>query len=179
MNNHKLAELLETHSDVAEVAFFRATLDGRERSIAGITAQAFCNIVELRDLAWETLGDDVGVDVIALFGKLPSGDIGDAAGVDLDDLVLSSAQFAQPAGSVEAAVAELWCDVLSRTRVAVGDDFLDLGGDSLAVVELLARVWETFHVKIEYHDFVAATDLGTFAAVVEAASPAGSATGRP
>lgn len=52
------------------------------------------------------------------------------------------AAFVPPAGGVEQAIAEVWQDVLRRTEVGSQDNFFDLGGHSLLVVRVQARLRE-------------------------------------
>ena len=45
-----------------------------------------------------------------------------------------------PGNPVEAALAEVWADVLAVDRVGVDDDFFARGGDSLRAIQVLARL---------------------------------------
>ena len=55
----------------------------------------------------------------------------------------------QPPGSaMEAAIAEIWGDLLGLDAVGIHDPFLDLGGDSLAAAQVAVRVGERFGVDI-------------------------------
>jgi amino acid adenylation domain-containing protein len=49
---------------------------------------------------------------------------------------------------IERAVADLWDEVLQTTGVSADDDFFDLGGDSLAAVNLLSQVEMRFQVRL-------------------------------
>jgi acyl carrier protein len=46
--------------------------------------------------------------------------------------------YVAPRSEAEARVVEIWCEMLSLDTVGVHDDFYDLGGDSLALVKMLA-----------------------------------------
>lgn len=48
----------------------------------------------------------------------------------------------------EARLADLFAEVLGVERVGIDDDFFDLGGDSLGVLELLAAINEVFRVEL-------------------------------
>ena len=50
--------------------------------------------------------------------------------------------FVPPRGKAEETVAEIFAEVLGLTGVGARDDFFDLGGDSLLVLELVARLEE-------------------------------------
>jgi thioesterase domain-containing protein len=64
---------------------------------------------------------------------LPPPDFGDLAG----------AQTA-PGDAVEAVLVELWKEVLSAGQVGIGDNFFDLGGDSLLASELFIQIDKRF-----------------------------------
>jgi amino acid adenylation domain-containing protein/FkbH-like protein len=49
-------------------------------------------------------------------------------------------QYVPPNTPLESAIAAIWQDVLRIERVGVSDDFLELGGDSIQAVRVLARV---------------------------------------
>ncbi len=53
-----------------------------------------------------------------------------------------------PRTAVEEMLAALWAEVLGTEKVGVEDDFFALGGHSLLVIQLLARVRETFGVEL-------------------------------
>lgn len=53
-----------------------------------------------------------------------------------------------PAGPVESILAELWKDVLGLKSVGVYDNFIDLGGDSLSAVKVVARLHNRLGLKI-------------------------------
>jgi natural product biosynthesis luciferase-like monooxygenase protein/amino acid adenylation domain-containing protein len=53
-----------------------------------------------------------------------------------------AAAYVPPAGGLEQAIAEVWADVLRRPEVGSQDNFFDLGGHSLLVVRVQARLRE-------------------------------------
>lgn len=52
--------------------------------------------------------------------------------------------FAAPKGEIETRIAHLWSEVLHLTRVGRNDRFADLGGKSLQVIQLLAKLRREF-----------------------------------
>lgn len=58
-------------------------------------------------------------------------------------------------------VRQVLCEVLQVERVAPGDDFFDLGGDSLLVIEVVARL------RAEHGLVLRATQFGVDARVAE------------
>jgi acyl-coenzyme A synthetase/AMP-(fatty) acid ligase len=51
---------------------------------------------------------------------------------------------ALPSNEVEQKIAAIWSDLLHRDRIGVAENFFDLGGHSLLVIQLHARLCETF-----------------------------------
>ncbi|QOC90142.1 alpha/beta fold hydrolase [Micromonospora craniellae] len=78
-----------------------------------------------------------------------------------------------PRSHWEVIVADLWAQVLDLESVGVHDDFMALGGDSLAVEELLAAVEERLRLRLTSADLVAAPTVAEFARLVSQARPAG------
>lgn len=46
--------------------------------------------------------------------------------------------------ATEAAIAEIWRDLLKRSEVGTNDNFFEIGGNSLAAIKLLQRVEKKF-----------------------------------
>ncbi len=61
---------------------------------------------------------------------------------DLDDQGKTNAGWVGPRTKTEEVVVEIWTEVLGRESIGVEDRFLDLGGDSMLAMRLLARVRE-------------------------------------
>ena len=53
-----------------------------------------------------------------------------------------------PRNTIEAAVGELWEEVLELDGIGINDDFLDLGGDSLSATRVVTRVRDRFGLDI-------------------------------
>lgn len=50
--------------------------------------------------------------------------------------------------ATETAVAAMWAELLGVTPGSAGDDFFELGGQSLTMVRFLARVQETYGIEL-------------------------------
>jgi amino acid adenylation domain-containing protein len=72
--------------------------------------------------------------------------------------------FAEPGDAAERRVAEIFAELLRVDRVGAADDFFDLGGDSLAVVEALLRLNEAFGQDLSVTDFIEASTPAGLAA---------------
>ncbi|HEU5271639.1 MAG TPA: SDR family oxidoreductase [Jatrophihabitans sp.] len=52
--------------------------------------------------------------------------------------------YQEPAGEIELAVAEIWCDALRLERLGVLDNYFELGGNSLLGVSIVAALRKQF-----------------------------------
>jgi hypothetical protein len=82
-----------------------------------------------------------------------------AAGVDAEPHV-------PPRSALEAVLAELWRDLLGAERVGAHDDFFRLGGSSLQIGELTARIAEELGVEIGPREVFAAPTVAGMAVAV-------------
>ncbi|MGN7158187.1 thioesterase domain-containing protein, partial [Dietzia cercidiphylli] len=57
-------------------------------------------------------------------------------------------EFVAPSSAAEEAVAEVFAEVLGVERVGAGDNFFDLGGNSLNAMQVAARVGERLSVVV-------------------------------
>jgi acyl carrier protein len=71
-----------------------------------------------------------------------------------------------PRTPVEAALCALWRDVLGLDEVGIHDNFLDLGGHSLAVSQIVARVSETLHVDLPLRTVFETPTVAALAAAI-------------
>ncbi|MEE4185170.1 MAG: non-ribosomal peptide synthase/polyketide synthase, partial [Gammaproteobacteria bacterium] len=86
----------------------------------------------------------IGLDSLPV---TPSGKLDRAALPPPEDRAPGSG-FVAPRNALEAALAELWTEVLGISRVGVHDDFFRLGGHSLLATRLLARVRTALEVEL-------------------------------
>jgi acyl transferase domain-containing protein/acyl carrier protein len=66
-----------------------------------------------------------------------------------------SARLVEPGDDVEVAVAEVWQDVLGLREVGVLDPFVELGGDSLMALRVIAGVREALGIWVPVATFAA------------------------
>jgi non-ribosomal peptide synthetase component F len=74
--------------------------------------------------------------------------------------------FVAPRNSTEAALAEIWAEVLSVETVGVEDNFFDLGGHSLLVIQVLSRVRRSFHVEVPLRELFESPTVAALAVSV-------------
>ena len=72
-----------------------------------------------------------------------------------------------PRTTFEAAVAQVWADVLGRPSVGVRDNFFDLGGHSLLAAQVVSRLDATFPGAVSVRALFDQPTLAAFAGEVE------------
>jgi len=81
----------------------------------------------------------------------------------------AEAEHVPPRTPMEEALAEVWAEVLGVPRVGATDDFFSLGGHSLLIMRLAARLRSDFGVDLPIRAVFTAPTLGEMAALVERA----------
>ncbi|MFE7094283.1 non-ribosomal peptide synthetase [Streptomyces erythrochromogenes] len=82
-------------------------------------------------------------------------------------------------GGVDEQVAEVWRTVLGLPDIEQTDDFLSLGGHSLAALRVVHLLRRKLNVELQLRDLLDAADLAGFTAAVRRAAAAGPAAARP
>jgi acyl-CoA synthetase (AMP-forming)/AMP-acid ligase II/acyl carrier protein len=77
--------------------------------------------------------------------------------------------YIAPRTPVEERIERIWCDVLRLERVGVGDSFLDLGGNSLLAIQIIARVNQAFGVDLPLRSAFEAATVAALGHLVEEA----------
>ncbi|MEA2603212.1 MAG: hypothetical protein QOF89_4204 [Acidobacteriota bacterium] len=96
----------------------------------------------------------------------PNGKVDRRALPALDAGAAADRDVAGPRNAVEAVLAELWGELLGRERVDVFTSFFDLGGHSLLIGRLLARVREVFGVELPVRSLFDAPTIAELAVSV-------------
>ena len=77
---------------------------------------------------------------------------------------VSRAPFAAPRNRLERAIADVWCDVLRLQSVGPDDNFFDLGGHSLLLVQAQTRIRNATGHEVKVVDMFRYPTIRTFAA---------------
>jgi acyl carrier protein len=76
-------------------------------------------------------------------------------------------RYVAPRSPVEEVLAGIWAEVLRRDRVGVHDSFFDLGGHSLLIMRLLAKIQTTFDLEISIRTVFSIPTLEAMAGEIE------------
>ena len=121
---------------------------------------------------------------VLIVGELPQGPtgkvqrVGLAAKLGLAEPAALAPAYVAPRTPGEAMLAACWAEVLQLERVGIADDFFALGGDSLSVAHLLARVYERTQLEIEASEIFEAPTIAAVARHLDALMDTGRAEQR-
>ena len=88
----------------------------------------------------------------------------------------SMVAYAAPRDPIEAALAQIWCELLGVERVGLHDDFFALGGHSLLATRMAAHVRSVLGAELPVREIFASPTLAPLAAKIadaRAARPSG------
>lgn len=105
---------------------------------------------------------------------LPSGKLDRLAlsNLDLPRATLED-NYLPPRTPVEEALVGIWSQVLRVARLGITESFFDLGGNSLVMAQILARVFERFQVELSLFNVFEKPDIAHMAAQIEQLVQAG------
>ena len=87
----------------------------------------------------------------------------------LESIEAEREAFTPPKTKTEKELAALWKSVLGIEQIDRSDSFFDIGGDSLSIVMVMARIPQQFHVEIMLEDVYKNPQLKSFAALIDKA----------
>jgi acyl-CoA synthetase (AMP-forming)/AMP-acid ligase II/acyl carrier protein len=151
----EIESVLQRHSAIREaIVLAREDSSGNKQLIAYVVTNVgrSASSVELREALRSQLpefmvpSEFVPLDTFPLTftGKVDRRAL-PAPGTSSPDLM---PQYEPPAGAIECQLAEIWCSLLAKERVGRRDDIFDLGGHSLTLTQLAARIQDNFDVRV-------------------------------
>jgi oxalate---CoA ligase len=171
----EIDEVLLDHPDVVQALTFAVPDSrlGEQIGAAVVLRQGAAATTEddIRRFAQERLSDAKVPRRVVFLDEIPKGPtgklqrIGMAERLGLDDLDGRGDErpYVAPSSTIEVILAELWQQVLGVESPSVEDRFLDVGGDSLLAVRLLAAIRSEMGVELSM------VDLSDKATIVEQA----------
>jgi aryl carrier-like protein len=125
------------------VVIAREDVPGDLRLVAYVVADPGVTPEALRAELAARLPDAMVPAAYVLLGALPLGPNGKLDRKALpapDGDALLRRAYAAPEGDIEAALAQIWSELLNVERVSRNDSFFELGGHSLLAVQLVERL---------------------------------------
>lgn len=163
--------VLRDHPNVRAVAMFQTSTREPALRVAVVVPDPASATADIRDHLGTALAPESLPDVLLGVPELPCGASGavDTARIEREvlDLPGSGYTFVVPETATEVELAAIWGEVLGRPTVYAGDNFLDLGGDSMTAVLLLDLIDERLGVDLPLDELLAAPSLSALADVVD------------
>jgi acyl carrier protein len=132
-----------------------------------VKPNGFCSGPELRDACAEVLNEAAPRIVVLLADEFPSLE----PEFPSPESVLRGSvyvyRYEPPATETEERVVALWNEILDRHRTGVTDDFLDLGGDSVTAVRVVAGIKHEFGVDVDLMQFFNNPSVRHVAALID------------
>jgi acyl-CoA synthetase (AMP-forming)/AMP-acid ligase II/acyl carrier protein len=175
-------EVLLEHPAVAEAITFavpHATLGEDIVSAVVLRPEAAAAPKDVREFVIKRLADFKVPRRVLIVGELPKDPMGKvqraglAARLGLAPDIAVARPFIAPRTPVEQTLTKLWAEILEVDRVGIHDDFFELGGDSLLVSHVIARVGDVLDAEIEPSHFFEAPTVAEMAARLETLIRAG------
>jgi acyl carrier protein len=163
----EISEVLSAHPGVgrAEAAVVRH--NGQDVTIAAVELSEYLSGPILRNYVRQRLGADSGLAGVLIVERIPM------AGGSVDVEHLSSAiadgrctLFEDPGDDVERRVAEIWSAQMDVRSVGANDDFLELGGDSLSALGIIAAIETEFDRSLDVYEFMSAASVRRLAEIL-------------
>jgi acyl carrier protein len=176
---------LSQHSTVREAVVLLLENElGNQRLVAYVVParESAIAINELRSFLKEKLPDYMVPSAFVVLKGLPltaNGKIDrralpapEAARADLADT------FVAPSTPIEKMLADIWAELLGPEKVGIYDNLFDLGGHSLLITQLLAKVRDSFQKELPLRRFFEAPTIAALAKNIEVKHGADSAGDR-
>jgi amino acid adenylation domain-containing protein len=167
----EVAAVLARHPAVGQAAVLAAEAGaGDWRLIAYVAApqEPRPGAAELRDFLKSQLPSYMVPSDFVLLAALPMTATGklDIGALPPLDLVRED-DFVPPQTGIEEVLAEIWQELLRRERIGIYDNLFDLGGHSLLVPQIVARIEEAFQLELPLRVLFEAPTVAQLAVVVE------------
>ena len=150
---------------------------GEKRIVGYVVTEAELSVSELRDYLKERLPEYMIPSVLMKIDKLPLTPNGkvDRRALPAPELARPDPDemFIGPGTAVEEIIAGLWMQVLGVQKVGINDNFFALGGHSLLVTQVMARVLTVFGVDLPVRALFEAPMVSAFARSIEEAQNQG------
>jgi acyl carrier protein len=163
----EISKVLSAYPGVrrAETAIVRH--DGRNVTIAAAELSGYVSGPILRNHVRRELGEDSGLAGVLIVEHMPMTD----GAVDVEYLASAVAEgrcilFEDPLDEVERRVAAIWSAQMDLRSVGMNDDFLELGGDSLSALGIIAAVETEFGRTLDVYEFMSAASVRRLAEIL-------------
>jgi acyl carrier protein len=112
--------------------------------------------------------------LVDAFPLLPSGKVNRKALSSMAaERIVAERTFVAPRTETEEKLAQIWREVLSIDQVGVEDNFFDLGGHSLTVIQVISRIRKVLEVEVPFRSLFEEPTIAALADEVDKARAKG------
>ena len=165
--------VLKSHPGVRDaVVVAREDKPGEKRLVAYLVPEdgQVPHVTELRHFLQKKLPDymvPAWFVTLDAFPLTPNGKLDHQALPEFTlDQIVSDRDMVAPRGPLEQMLVSLWKDLLGQTHISIHDDFFELGGDSLLVIHLIARLRATFSIRLTPQELLESATIADLSDIV-------------
>lgn len=157
------------HPTVEDAAVLVQNHAGDQQMVAYLVGKGTLNINELRAFLGEFLPEYMIPNHFVSLHHFPLTANGKldykALAATQREAIRSGNDYLSPGNEVESYLVEVWQEILDSDRIGVNDNFFDLGGHSLLLVKMNARL-KSRYPKVSITDLFAYTTIAQLAAFI-------------
>ncbi|MFL6141274.1 MAG: phosphopantetheine-binding protein [Labedaea sp.] len=161
----EISQLLSAYSGVGRAEAVIVPHNGRDVTIAVVEPTEYLSGPILRNHVRQRLGEALAGVLIVERMPMVNGSV--------DAAYLASAVadgrcilFEDPRDEVERRVARIWSAQMDVQSIGANDDFLELGGDSLAALGIIAAIETEFDRSLDVYEFMSASSVRRLADIL-------------
>ena len=163
----EISQALAAHPGVRRAETAIVSHDGQDIAIAAVEPSGYVSGPILRNHVRRELGEDSGLAGVLIVEQIPVTD----GAVDTGYLASAVAEgrctlFEDPRDDIERRVAAIWSAQMDLRSVGVNDDFLELGGDSLSALGIIAAIETEFGRPLDVYEFMSAASVRRLAEIL-------------
>ncbi|SFF28488.1 amino acid adenylation domain-containing protein [Paenibacillus algorifonticola] len=149
------AQLLKVESVQEAIVMAREDESGEKQLCAYVVADKPLTVSELRGRLSQEMPGYMIPSYFVQLEKMPLTSNGKTDRKALpapEGSVNTGAEYTAPRTSLEEQLVRIWQEVLGTERIGVKDNFFDLGGHSLSLMQLIQKVYAAMGVEISLHN---------------------------
>lgn len=149
----EIEAVLRNHERIEDaVVMVREDVHSTKRLIAYLTTHAKLTTSEIRDFTKTSLPDYMVPSAFVLLEGLPltpNGKVDRRGLLDMEPVGQQfEVEYVAPQDQMEEKIAKIWQEVLGVEKVGIHDNFFDLGGHSITLIEAYSKLREVAGIEI-------------------------------
>jgi tyrocidine synthetase-3 len=150
----EIEKVLLSHENIKEAVVIAKEINNDKELIAYLVVNGNITADDLREYIGKVLPDFMVPSYFVQLQNIPlspNGKVDKKALPDPDSQYLDSGvEFVSQQNEAEEKLTEIWKEILGRKNIGVLENFFSIGGHSLKVTELVARVQQTFNLTLSF-----------------------------